>query len=152
MEDPKRMATRKLFEVFTEARKIGKYYFLQRELRRGEFYVLLTIYKLTGKEQHGVKILDISRAMEIAPPSVTIMVNNLVKNGYAERRINEEDRRAVQVSLTEKGFSILKKSQENIYNWFEGVVNHLGVEKSNQLASLLDEVCQYLKDRNGENE
>ena len=146
METEKKQATQRLFEVFTQFKRIGKQPQYNNELRRSEFHTMVVIYKLTKDNREGVKILDISREMEIAPPSVTLMVNNLVKGGFVERKVNVEDRRSVQINLTPLGRSILQKSWEDVYHWLEGVVDYIGVEKSNLLSDLLSDVCLYFKE------
>lgn len=148
MEEQRAQATKKMFEAFSQFKKVQKYIFTSKGIKRSEFHVLMIIYKLTQDKQQGVKVLDISRKLEIAPPSITLLVNSLVKDGYVQRKTNEEDRRSVQINLTEKGLSVLKKSWETINSCLERIVDNLGIEKSNQFSDLLSGICQYFKEYN----
>lgn len=147
LEEDKAQATQKLFEVFGEFKKVQKHLFSYEGIRRSEFHVLLIIFKLTKENQQGVKVLDISREMEIAPPSITLLVNSLVKDGYVERKTNEEDRRAVQINLTEKGCWVLRQCTQSIHARLEGIVDYLGIEKSNLFSDLLSDICLYFKEQ-----
>jgi DNA-binding MarR family transcriptional regulator len=63
-----------------------------------EFRTLLVI------GQRGCSIMtDLAEALEIPLSTATHMVDRLVRKGYAVRRRSEEDRRVVQVELSEKG-------------------------------------------------
>lgn len=146
MEGNKTQATQRLFEVFGEFKKVQKRLFSYKGIRRSEFHVLLIIYRLTKENSTGVKVLDISREMEITPPSITLLVNSLVQDGYVERKTNEEDRRSVQISLTERGCQVLNQCTQFIHTRLEGIVDYLGVEKSNLFSDLLSDICKYLEE------
>lgn len=61
-------------------------------------YTLLTLY------QHKLLTMnELSSHMRVAPTTMTRVVDILVRNGYLDRFRNEEDRRIVEVGLTEKG-------------------------------------------------
>ena len=150
MEGNKAQATQKLFDVFGEFKKVQKNLFSYEGIRRSEFHVLMIICKLTKENQQGVKVLDISREMGIAPPSITLLVNSLVKDGYVERKTNEEDRRSVQISLTNRGFQVLNQCRQTIHTRLEGIVDALGIEKSNLFSDLLSEICQYFRNQTGD--
>jgi DNA-binding MarR family transcriptional regulator len=83
---------------------------------------------------------------EIAPPSITLLVNSLVQDGYVERRTNAEDRRSVQISLTKKGLQALNQCTQFIHARLERIVDYLGVEKSNLFSDLLSEICKFFKE------
>lgn len=53
-----------------------------------------------------VKVKDIADELGITPGGVSQAVDKLVKAGMLERRLLESDRRAVSISLSEKGSTI----------------------------------------------
>ena len=54
--------------------------------------------------QHGpMRMSDISRHMGISKPYMTVLVNKLIREGLVERVSNPEDRRVVNVRITEAG-------------------------------------------------
>ena len=61
-------------------------------------YTLLTLY------QHKLLTMnELSSHMRVAPTTMTRVVDILVRDGYLNRLRSEEDRRIVEVGLTEKG-------------------------------------------------
>ena len=46
---------------------------------------------------------DLSERLRLKPSTVTAFVDELVQHGWAERRVDPEDRRMVRVALTRKG-------------------------------------------------
>jgi DNA-binding MarR family transcriptional regulator len=51
---------------------------------------------------------DIAHHLHIAAPSVTALINELVKTRYIERKSDQSDRRHVRVALTTRGQRFLK--------------------------------------------
>jgi MarR family 2-MHQ and catechol resistance regulon transcriptional repressor len=102
-------------------------------LTQPQFSVLETL------GHHGrIPIGELSRKQLLACGTVTVVVDNLEKEGLVERRHGEEDRRMVYVQLTEKGTSLFR----------EIFVKHAAVVAA--LASVLsqkeqDELSQLLK-------
>lgn len=65
-----------------------------------EMHLLEAVAK--GREE-GRSITDIARELSITLPSVTAMVNKLVKKGYVEKSKSEGDKRLVIAKLTREG-------------------------------------------------
>jgi len=61
--------------------------------------------------------------------------------------MDKEDRRAVRVNITTKGENAIDKASKAFYKSFNGLVEHLGEVKSNELAELLSEVFVYFNDK-----
>ncbi|MGM0366919.1 MAG: MarR family winged helix-turn-helix transcriptional regulator [Actinomycetota bacterium] len=74
------------------------------DLSRSEVFALLHIY--TGKK---VNMGKLCREMDLKSGSLTSVIDNLVKKGYAERDYDPGDRRKVIVTVTGKGKEIAKK-------------------------------------------
>ena len=54
------------------------------------------------EEHEGIGIKELSRFLGITSSGVTQLVNSLVKKGYLSRQDSANDRRALQISLTDK--------------------------------------------------
>lgn len=52
--------------------------------------------------------IEIANETGLAPNTVTVLLNNLSKNGMIERKANPKDRRQVIVRITEKGLNAKK--------------------------------------------
>lgn len=53
--------------------------------------------------------LDIVRVTRLKPPTVSVLLRRMEEEGYVARVVDENDRRAVRVTLTEKGVEFDKK-------------------------------------------
>ena len=103
-----RMAQIKVFKMFFAR--------LSRvQLKPGEFTVLWVI-GLNPELKQGT----VARYLSIKPAHMTKLVARLVALGYVERRIPEDDRRAVHLSLTKSGHRFVDSNREA----FLEVMNH----------------------------
>ncbi len=50
--------------------------------------------------------------LEVKPSAITVMIDRLVQNGYVHRRHDEQDRRAVLLSVTERGAEVLEEAKK----------------------------------------
>ena len=60
------------------------------------------------EERGTLHMAEIGDKLLISRPQVTLLVNKLVKLGIAERQIAPEDRRIINVSLTDEGKTFIK--------------------------------------------
>lgn len=113
--------------------------------------VRLLIVVKTGNRQeadgNGMTVSDISKLLQVTSPTVTQMINNLIKNDYVKRTVHPNDRRIAEISLTEKGNRVAEEAKTEFTNVFKGLIDHLGKEQSEQLIYLLDQSFAYFKQR-----
>lgn len=95
---------------------------------------------LTGPQFHMLMLInrrgvcnvsDLASAMEVKPSAITVMLDRLVQNGFVERRHDENDRRAVLVSLTDYGNEMILKGRKksiDIIKWYFGQLEPAEVE------------------------
>ncbi len=78
------------------------------ELHSGQVFVLISLWKQDGQSQ-----IDLSRNLNLSPPTVNKMVKSLLKNGFIRNQRDLEDSRILRVFLTEKAvqYSILVERQ-----------------------------------------
>jgi DNA-binding MarR family transcriptional regulator len=76
------------------------------------------------------------------------IVDRLVKKGLVKKSICREDRRLVDVLLTDKGKKLLQVMDET-YDEMDSLFKYLSVEEATQLNFLLDKI--RMKDSNPEN-
>lgn len=81
-----------------------------------------------------LKQSTLSNELGYTPGAMTNIANKLIKEDYAERKYNENDRRMVLLAITEKGLSVLEDAQKK------------GQELRKELFSVLsqEEVAQFL--------
>lgn len=90
-----------------------------------------------GKQYGPVTPLMISRFFRIAKPSVTSMVNSLVKNGYLKKVSSETDRRSYSLKVTEKGSELIESTFSEYVKSMELLKFGMGDEKFNEFIELI---------------
>lgn len=97
----------------------------------------------------GNNMSTIAKKLGITVGSLTTSMNSLVNKKYAVRHRSEEDRRIVNIKLTEKG----KKAYHHHANFHkkmvEAVVETLDEEEIPVLTKALDNLYQFFKTYNG---
>ena len=64
------------------------------------------------REEPGIGVAAVARALRLAPNSVSTLVNQLLETGMLTRRTDPEDRRAARLYLTEKAKRRLAESRK----------------------------------------
>jgi DNA-binding MarR family transcriptional regulator len=112
-----------------------------------EIRVLFCIRKCGPPDTSQMKVSEISKVLHVTSPTITQLMKGLEAQGLVERHIDPADRRAVCIRLTEKGEQVTQKAADAFIANLNGLVEHLGVEQSNQLAELLTKVFTYFSER-----
>ncbi|HET7578678.1 MAG TPA: MarR family transcriptional regulator [Bacillales bacterium] len=135
----------KLLESFRQFRKVNWHHRSTSDCKPSEIMVLFCIYRKIGMDSLGMKVSEISELLNVTSPGVTQLIKGLEENGMVERKMDQKDRRVVRVRLTEKGKSVTQKAADAFRQSFDGLVEYLGEEQSDQLAELLFKVFDYFK-------
>lgn len=134
---------RKLYSSFDQFRRIMKGPPSFTNLKPSEMGLLFHIKNSTHAGPDGVKVSDLSSHMHVTSPSITQLVTNLEERGFVVRTMDREDRRSVNVSITEKGREVTEKAEEHLMGTLEDLVEHLGQEKSLMLSDIMKDVFEY---------
>ncbi len=100
-----------------------------------ETYNVLKILK--GSSPKAVNINNIIERMLDKLSNASRLVDRLVLQGFAKRTVSSEDRRAVEVTITQEGLKILEKAEAE-QEKFEISLNGLTEDESEILSELLD--------------
>ncbi|MCR8843534.1 MarR family transcriptional regulator [Paenibacillus sp. SC116] len=113
-------------------------------LKGSEVRLLIALKEANSKPcLEGLTVSDLSKLLQVTSPTVTQMLNSLMKDGYVNRTVHSSDRRIVEITLTDKGAQVAQDSQEMITTIFSGLIDHLGKEQSDQLIELLTQSLDY---------
>ena len=115
--------------------------------KMSEIGVLVMISKGAKCGARDMKVSEISKMMHVTSPSITQVLKGLEADGLIERRSDPTDRRTVWIAPTEKGEEVARKAHEAFSTTFRGLVDYLGEEQSNQLASLLSTAFRYFNEK-----
>ncbi len=90
---------------------------LARRLRRFFAYnddhvTRLDRLRLILLEHEGISLRDLARLLDIRPPSLSEWVTKLTEDGEIVKERDDEDRRSVRISLTDKGRELALSSKE----------------------------------------
>ena len=67
-------------------------------LHSGQVFVLVALWKQDGQSQ-----IELSKNMNVAPPTVNKMVKSLIESGFIQSQRDTKDTRIVRIFLTKKG-------------------------------------------------
>lgn len=95
---------------------------------------------LRGARPTAVRSSEIADRMIYRDPDVTRLVDRLIKQGLAQRELDDDDRRVVLVRITEAGLALLGRLDEPIRLQTRAVMEGLSQQKLRELCGLLDEV------------
>jgi len=118
---------------------------LDLKLKPGHALLLVRLYHFRGTAPGGLRVSELASAFNVTASGVTQLVTALEEQGLVARRMDPEDRRAVRVSLTERGMREAESMRRAVDRIFSGLVRHLGREKSRRLLALLTEVSRYFE-------
>jgi len=97
-------------------------------------------------EEHGNPTMkEIADHFLISAPSVTSMVEMLIKSDHLMRVTDPNDRRVVRVSMTENGKKEFERILENVKSKIGEVLNNLAKDDLEKLNNILIELNKHLK-------
>lgn len=80
---------------------------------------------------------DISKHLNITPPSTTAIIEIMQKKKLIKRVHNEKDRRTIRVELTNKAWNFLKSLHERKFEIFTGMLSKLSEKDKEQFIRIL---------------
>ncbi|WP_020621219.1 MarR family winged helix-turn-helix transcriptional regulator [Paenibacillus daejeonensis] len=105
---------------------------------------LLMLLKRVHPE--GMKVNELSRAMHVTSPFVTQLLNQMEEGNLIVRRRDTQDRRMVQIGLTEQGLEAAAGVHDFFHKLFAGLAERLGPEDSYKLAELMHKAMDYMEE------
>ncbi|KAF1010976.1 MAG: Transcriptional repressor MprA [Acinetobacter bereziniae] len=109
-------------------------------LTEGRFIVLF----LLEAAPQGLAPKDIADKAGITRATVTGLLDGLERDGLIARIADHEDRRALQIHLTDKGKHTAKTVFEQHSRWIAQFFSNLSLQERIQLTALLEKVSQNL--------
>ena len=87
---------------------------------------------------------ELSNELGIPKPNITVLVDKIIENKFAERIHNNDDRRLVMISLTKKGYDFLESTQKNYQEQIKNKLQALPEKDLIQFAEALQVVKNTL--------
>ncbi|MUT67925.1 MarR family winged helix-turn-helix transcriptional regulator [Paenibacillus sp. NEAU-GSW1] len=83
------------------------------------------VMALQELEHHRLTLNELTEKLLLERSSVSRLADQLVKEGFIHRETNEENRREVLLSLTQKGIHALTKVREQSVSYYTSILNHM---------------------------
>ncbi len=111
-------------------------------IRSSEMGVLIYVHQ----QNHGITPLMISHFFQITKPSVTAMVNELVKKGYLMKEPSSTDKRSYYVQITEKGTTLVGSAQESYFKSIDLLMKKMGDSDFLKFIELIQRANEILSE------
>lgn len=99
---------------------------------------------LRGSHPARLACSDIAERMIERDPDITRLVDRLERRGLVKRSRSRQDRRVVEVGITDKGRVLVRGLDAHVQRMPKALLGRLGVERVGQLRSLLEAVISDL--------
>ena len=103
-----------------------------KDITNNDMHVIEAIGNDNGKNMSTV-----ARKLNITVSSLTAAINSLVRKEYVERRRSSEDRRVVEIRLTEKGEQAYRQHEEYHRQMVEAAIREMDPEEIPVLIKML---------------
>lgn len=134
---------KKFIDTFENLARIERHNQTIMGIKKSEARVLLCVEFLHEEKKCAVNISEISKNLSITSPSTTEFVKNLINKGYLEKHVSQNDKRFIEITLTDDGKKLVQDLKKYFNSLFSGVIEILGEEKSKLLIELLDIINIY---------
>lgn len=84
-----------------------------------------------------VSLGDLANTLGLDKSTMSRTTNNLVDSELVNRDLDQENRRYVNIQLTEKGQTVFKTIEESMSEYYEGIFNMIPEEKRVQVLESL---------------
>ena len=138
-----RKAVSCLYDAFRESvDSIGNLSSVDVSIRQHQTMSL--VCRLTEEKPNGVTLKELAESMKLAPATVSELVESLVKKDFLQRVQNPEDRRAVQITLTPHGQTLLDESIKRVEGLCEKLLNGLTPAERTAMLGALSKITSKL--------
>jgi len=96
-------------------------------------------------KRHGtLSMSDIGRCLSMPKPHITVIVDRLIEEQYVERHSDPNDRRIINISLTEKGLSDFEDLKQVISETLKSKLVLLNEDEQERLSAASQQVKEIL--------
>jgi DNA-binding MarR family transcriptional regulator len=103
------------------------------------------MFVLGSLKRNGLQSMsDIGKCLAMPKPHVTVIVDKLIEEGYVERQNDPNDRRIVNISITEKGIEVFHEIKKTLAENMKIKLLNLTEEEQEILAVASQQVKDIL--------
>ncbi|MBQ4898879.1 MarR family transcriptional regulator [Paenibacillus sp. Marseille-P2973] len=93
---------------------------------------------------------ELAESFAVGKSSITAIITRLADKGILERTRDEDDRRVVYLSLTDRGLDNYKKAQAKIMETVSTYLVHFGHDEVEGFISVFEKLANLLEEGSGE--
>jgi len=116
---------------------------LETNLNASSLFVLMKLHRAKRNGIESFRVTALADLLGVSVPAVTQSITALEKSGFVRRDMDPGDRRAILVSLTPEGESVLLPALRRVEDHFSGLIGHLGEEDAVRFCGYLAETERY---------
>lgn len=101
------------------------------------------IYLISLKTRGAMSKMELIRHNVSEKSSGILIINRLIRNGWAEQTVSREDKRTKHIQITEKGLAVLGEHMEEIRKASKAVVGNLSHPEQMLLIAILSKLDEF---------
>jgi DNA-binding MarR family transcriptional regulator len=144
--DSEDSAFRALIRTFGLLERVMNPYFAAFGISGAQWGALRCLYRAQQENRESVTVTELSQRLLIRPPSVTGVVDRLVRDGLVSRQAPAADMRVRQIRLTSKGRQIVEQVLAGHAGQLRRVMSGLTDAEQTQMHRLLVTFEKHLRD------
>jgi DNA-binding MarR family transcriptional regulator len=111
---------------------------LLRQQDDGDLGATSTAALATVRKRGPITLGELASAEQVAPPTMTKVVEKLEGRGFVTRHVDPNDRRVARVSITSAGTRFLDRSRARRTAWLAARLDELAPQQVAQLVGTID--------------
>ncbi|WP_370224845.1 MarR family winged helix-turn-helix transcriptional regulator [Cytobacillus sp.] len=93
---------------------------------------------------------ELAEVFDVKKSAITAMITRMWEKGLIQRTRDENDRRVVYLTLTEKGNELYIKAEEKIHNLVESLINRFDQAEIQQFIETFEKLDKVLSQSNSQ--
>jgi len=102
-----------------------------------------TLFHLSHRDHAGVT--DLGEHLGVSSAAASQMLEHLVEENLIQRTEDPDDRRMKKITLTEKGYQVMKESVSARLGWLDELTALLSEEEKNQISTVINLIVDRSK-------
>jgi DNA-binding MarR family transcriptional regulator len=116
---------------------------LDNDLTAPQCFILSII-----SSEKNITVSRLAEKMEVKPSAITVMLDRLVNNGYAERIHDSKDRRVVLVQCTDKGAEALQRIKGDVEALLKHYLKEMDIAEMLRFVQTFEKIAGELSKDN----
>jgi len=135
---------RDLIRYSARLHRDAEHYFARYGISGAQWGAMRTLHRAEVDHRAGLWLKELGERMLVQPPSMTNVIEGLVRAGYVRKQASSRDRRAKEVSLTPAGRRLVERVLRRHPDRVRSVVGSLDEQETRSLLRLVEKLSDRL--------